>query len=42
MVLGASARGHLRRSEFGMSYGVANGLVGDDIELLVELEARRQ
>jgi len=41
-VAGASARGRFRRSEFGMGYGVANGLVGDEVELIVELEARRQ
>jgi len=41
-VAGASARGRLRRSDFGMSYGVADGLVGDEVELIVELEARRQ
>jgi polyisoprenoid-binding protein YceI len=41
-VAGASARGRLRRSDFGMAYGVANGLVGDEVELIVELEARRQ
>ncbi len=41
-VAGASARGRFRRSDFGMIYGVANGLVGDEIELIVELEAQRQ
>ncbi len=41
-VAGASARGRFRRSEFGMGYGVANGLVGDEVELIIELEARRQ
>src|SRR3990172_8027646 len=41
-VAGMSARGSVRRSEFGMSYGVADGLVGDDVELLVELEAHRR
>jgi polyisoprenoid-binding protein YceI len=41
-VAGMSARGSFRRSEFGMSYGVADGLVGDDVELLVELEAHRR
>ncbi len=41
-VAGASARGRFRRSDFGMTYGVANGLVGDEVELLIELEARRQ
>jgi polyisoprenoid-binding protein YceI len=40
-VIGVSARGTLKRSEFGMSYGVDNGLVGDDVEILIELEARR-
>jgi polyisoprenoid-binding protein YceI len=40
-VIGVSARGRLQRSDFGMSYGVANGLVGDEVELIVELEARR-
>ncbi|MCU0760070.1 MAG: YceI family protein [Steroidobacteraceae bacterium] len=41
-VAGASARGRFRRSDFGMTYGVANGLVGDEVELVIELEARRQ
>jgi len=41
-VAGMSARGSFRRSEFGMSYGVADDLVGDDVELLVELEAHRR
>jgi polyisoprenoid-binding protein YceI len=41
-VAGMSARGSFRRSEFGMSYGVADGLVGDEVELLVELEAHRR
>ena len=40
-VMGVSLRGKLKRSEFGMTYGVADGLVGDDVELLLELEARR-
>jgi polyisoprenoid-binding protein YceI len=41
-VAGASARGRFRRSAFGMTYGVADGLVGDEVELIVELEARRR
>lgn len=41
-VMGVSARGSFRRSAFGMSYGVANGWVGDTVELILELEARRQ
>jgi polyisoprenoid-binding protein YceI len=41
-VLGVSARGRLSRSEFGMTYGVANGLVGDEVEIIVEIEARQR
>ena len=41
-VMGVSARGSLRRSAFGMSYGVDNDLVGDEVTIIVELEARRQ
>ena len=40
--IGISARGRLKRSEFGMTYGVADGLVGDEIEILIEFEARRK
>jgi polyisoprenoid-binding protein YceI len=40
-VMGVSARGMLKRSEFGMTYGVAEDLVGDDVEILIEFEARR-
>jgi polyisoprenoid-binding protein YceI len=40
-VIGVSARGRLKRSEFGMTYGVADNLVGDDVEIVIELEARR-
>lgn len=40
-VIGVSLRGSLQRSAFGMTYGVADGLVGDDVELLIELEAHR-
>jgi polyisoprenoid-binding protein YceI len=40
--MGVSARGTLARSAFGMSYGVDNGWVGDDVEILIEFEARRQ
>jgi polyisoprenoid-binding protein YceI len=40
-VMGVSARGRLERSAFGMSYGVADGLVGDEVEILIEIEARR-
>lgn len=41
-VLGASLRGTIRRSEWGMTYGVSRGLVGDEIELILEFEAQRQ
>jgi len=41
-VMGASARGRFKRSAFGMSYGVANGWVGDTVELIVEFEAKRK
>lgn len=41
-VMGVSARGTLKRSEFGMTYGVADNLVGDDVEIVIEFEARRR
>jgi len=41
-VMGVSARGSFKRSAFGMKYGVDNGWVGDEIELILEFEARRQ
>ena len=37
--LGISVRGKVVRSEYGMDYAVANGLVGDEVELLIEFEA---
>lgn len=41
-VVGVSARGTVIRSQYGMTYAVDNGWVGDEIELLLELEAIRQ
>ncbi len=41
-VMGVSARGTIRRSAYGMNYAVDNGWVGDEIELIIEFEARRQ
>ncbi|MCR9255067.1 MAG: YceI family protein [Alphaproteobacteria bacterium] len=41
-VMGISARGTVKRSEFGMMYAVENGWVGDEIELIIEIEAIRQ
>jgi len=40
-VMGVSLRGKLQRSEWGMNYGVANGWVGDNVDLIIEFEARR-
>jgi hypothetical protein len=31
-----------KRSEFGMDYGLAEGWVGDDVEIIIEFEARRE
>jgi polyisoprenoid-binding protein YceI len=41
-VVGISARTVLKRSEWGMDYAVANGLVGDEVAVLIELEAIRE
>ena len=41
-VIGVSARTTIERSAFGMTYAVANGLVGDEVEVIIELEAIRQ
>jgi polyisoprenoid-binding protein YceI len=40
--LGISVRGTVVRSEYGMDYAVANGLVGDEVDLLIEFEAIAQ
>jgi len=37
--LGLSARTTIKRSDWGMTYGLEGGLVGDEIELWFELEA---
>ena len=39
--IGLSARARILRSDFGMDYAVANGWVGDEVELIFEFEARR-
>jgi polyisoprenoid-binding protein YceI len=36
--VGLSARGSLMRSDYGMDYGVANGLVGDQVDIIIEVE----
>lgn len=41
-VTGINARGSLKRSDFGMTYAVDNGLVGDEVTLMLGFEARRQ
>lgn len=41
-VIGVSVRGTVKRSEFGMSYAVENGFVGDEIDVIIEFEAVRQ
>ena len=40
--IGLSIRGDFKRSNYDMSYAVANGWVGDKIELIIELEAIRE
>lgn len=41
-VVGVSARTTIRRSDFGMTYAVENGWVGDEVEVILEFEAIRQ
>lgn len=41
-VVGINARGQLKRSDFGMTYAVDNGFVGDKVDLILGFEARRQ
>jgi polyisoprenoid-binding protein YceI len=41
-VMGISARGVIKRSDHGMMYAIKDNLVGDNIELIIEFEARRQ
>jgi polyisoprenoid-binding protein YceI len=40
-VLGLSMQTSIDRSDFGMTYGVANGLVGDTIAIQIETEAMK-
>lgn len=40
--LGITATTTILRSEWGMDYGVANGAVGDEVPIVIELEAARQ
>jgi len=40
--LGVDATGRISRSDFGMTYGVDNGWVGDEIEFVIGFQAIRQ
>lgn len=40
-VLGLSMTATINRSDFGMTYGVANGLVGDEVVIRIETEAMK-
>lgn len=40
--IGVSAKGVLRRSDFGMDYAIDNGWVGDEVEIIIEIEAQRR
>ncbi len=40
--LGISARGAIQRSFYGMTYGVAAGMVGDMVHIIIETEALQQ
>lgn len=40
--LGLSARTTIKRSEFGMTYAVEGGIVGDEVDIILEFEAIRQ
>ena len=39
---GVSARAKIKRSDFGMTYALDGGLVGDEVEILLEFEGIRQ
>lgn len=41
-LMGVSARGSFKRSAYGMNYAVANGWVGDEVQLILEFEAIRR
>lgn len=41
-VLGASLRGTIQRSDYGMTYALEDDLVGDEVDIMLEFEARRQ
>lgn len=41
-VMGVSIRGSFERGDHGMSYALDNGWVGNEVELIIEFEARRE
>ena len=40
--MGVSATATVKRSDYGMRYALDNGWVGDEVEIIVEFEARRE
>ncbi len=40
--VGISARGMIKRSQWGMTYAVDNGLIGDEVEIIIEAELIRE
>lgn len=42
MVIGVSGSAIFKRSDFGMDYAIKKNLVGDEIELIIEFEARQE
>ena len=42
LVIGVSASATFKRSDFGMNYAVEKKLVGDEINLIIEFEARQE
>ena len=40
MVMGVSATASFKRSDFGMNYALKKNLVGDQIDLIIEFDAR--
>ncbi|MEZ5308031.1 MAG: YceI family protein [Pyrinomonadaceae bacterium] len=39
-MLGAMGTTMIKRSEFGVNYGVENGMIGDDVEIEINVEAK--
>ena len=42
MVMGVSTTASFKRSDFGMNYALKKNLVGDQIDLIIEFEARQE